>query len=237
MKNYVFKEKYNHLIQELINDIRKTSVYYTGPDCIILLEELCKKMDLKPGMKILDMGCGAGFTSIILAKEFGVTVFAADLWFNPTGNYERFVKVDVSDKVFPIKAEVRAMPFANNFFDAAISIDAYHYFGTDECFLSEHYAKLVKKSGQFGIVNPGLTREFKNGLPEKMMPHWEPDMYSWHSARWWEKLWQKTGLVDVTYASEIPDGKAIWCETADFDLHHADEENYLTLMMMSAVKK
>ncbi len=33
-------------------------------------------MNLKPGMRVLDMGCGAGFTSIILAKEYGVTVFA-----------------------------------------------------------------------------------------------------------------------------------------------------------------
>jgi len=36
-------------------------------------------MNLKPGMRVLDMGCGAGFTSIILAKECGVTVFANDL--------------------------------------------------------------------------------------------------------------------------------------------------------------
>ena len=31
-------------------------------------------------MKILDLGCGKGLTSIFLAKEFGVQVYATDLW-------------------------------------------------------------------------------------------------------------------------------------------------------------
>jgi len=234
MRTFQFVKKYGPLIQELIDDIPD---YIMGPNCIPLIEELSKKMTLKPGMRILDMGCGTGFTSIILAKEFGVTVFATDLWFDASANYERFVKAGVSDKVFPIHAEAHKLPYANGFFDAAISIDAYHYFGTDECYLFDHYARLVKQGGQFGLVNPGLTREFENGLPEAMKPLWETNMYAWHSAQWWRQLWQKSGLVDVTYAEEIPDGKEIWRATADGDLHDLDTENYLTLMLMTAIKK
>ena len=237
MREFLYERKHGALIQELIDDIRKHSNYFLGPNCIVLIEELCKKMTLTPGMRILDMGCGAGFTSIILAKEFGVTVFANDLWFSASANYERFMKAGVSDKVFPIRADARNLPYASEFFDAAISIDSYHYFGTDECYLCDHYAKLVKQGGQFGLVNPGLTREFENGLPEPLKPLWEPNMYAWHSAEWWRKLWQKSGLVDVTCAEEIPDGKAIWRTTADFELHDADTENYLTLMLVTANKK
>lgn len=237
MKKYLYEQKYGTLIQEMIDDIRKHSQYFVGPNCIVLIEELCKKLTLKPGMRILDMGCGAGFTSIILAKEFGVTVFAHDLWFSPDDNYRRFIKAGVDDRVFPIRTEAHNLPYAEGFFDATISIDAYHYFGTDECYLCSHYAKLVKQGGQFGIVNPGLTREFENGLPETLKPFWEPEMYAWHSAEWWQRLWQKSGLVDVTCAEEIPDGKEIWRSTADFDLHNADTEDCLTLMLMTAVKK
>ncbi len=129
------------------------------------------------------------------------------------------------------------MPYADGFFDSAISIDSYHYFGTDKCYLCDHYARLVKQGGQFGLVNPGLTREFEKGLPESMKPLWETNMYAWHSAGWWKDLWQKSGLVDVTYAEEILDGKSIWRATADDELHDADAENYLTLMLMTAVKK
>lgn len=237
MEKYLFEQKYGALIQELIEDIRKHSQYFVGPNCIVLIEELCKRLTLKPGMRVLDMGCGAGFTSIILAKEFGVTVFANDLWFSATSNYERFVKAGVSDKVFPIQAEAHNLPYADGFFDAAVSIDSYHYFGTDECYLYDHYARLVKTGGQFGLVNPGLTREFENGLPDDLKPLWEANMYAWHSSKWWSQMWQKSGLVEVTCAEDIPDGKNIWRATADFDLHDADTENYLTLMLMTATKK
>ena len=94
----------------------------------------------------------------------------------------------------------------------------------------------MKQGGQFGLVNPGLTREFEIGLPNKLSPLWEPNMYTWHSAEWWKQLWQKSGLVEVTYAEEIPNGKEIWSATADYELREADTEGYLTLMLMTASK-
>lgn len=208
-----------------------------GPNAMWLIEILCEKMDLKPGMRVLDMGCGMGLTSIFLAKEFGVTVFANDLWISPTDNYNRFVQMGVEDKVFPIRAEAHSLPYSDNYFDAAISIDAYHYFGTDEIYLPNYYSKVVKKGGQFGIVSPGLTREFSNGLPETMKEYWEPDMYCFHSAKWWQELWGKTGIVDITCAETIEDGKELWRTTADFNLHNADTDDYLTLIAMTAIKK
>lgn len=234
-----FQEKYGGLIKELIKDYEEQTnrTYIMGPDCVRLLELLCEKMRLEPGMRVLDMGCGAGFTSIILAKEFGVTVFANDLWFPASDNYNRFLKAGVSEQVFPIQAEAHRLPYASGFFDAAISIDAYHYFGTDECYFGSHYARLVKRGGLFGIVCPGLTREFTDALPTGLAPLWEPDMFAWHSAGWWQKMWQKTNLVDAICAEDIPDGKALWRATADSELHDADTEDYLTLMLMTAVKK
>jgi len=110
MRSFLYEQKYGVLINEMIEDIRKNRTYFIGPNCIVLIEELCKKMTLKPNMRILDMSCGAGFTSIILA-------------------------------------------------------------------------------------------------------------------------------VEVTYANEIPDGKAIWRNTADVELHDADIEQYLTLILMTAIKK
>ena len=51
-----------------------------------IAEELTMNLDLQPGMRVLDLGCGKGLTSIFLAKEFGVEVFATDLWISATEN-------------------------------------------------------------------------------------------------------------------------------------------------------
>jgi len=50
-----------------------------GPNPLWLAESLSSVMPLESGMRILDMGCGAALSSIFLAKEFGVEVWAADL--------------------------------------------------------------------------------------------------------------------------------------------------------------
>ena len=51
-----------------------------GPNALWLLESLTEVMSFEPGMKVLDLGCGKAMTSIFLAKEFGVDVWATDLW-------------------------------------------------------------------------------------------------------------------------------------------------------------
>ncbi|NLB79163.1 MAG: SAM-dependent methyltransferase, partial [Clostridiaceae bacterium] len=47
-----------------------------GPNPIWLTEYLVQPFDLKPGMRVLDLGCGKGITSVFLAREFGVQVYA-----------------------------------------------------------------------------------------------------------------------------------------------------------------
>lgn len=71
-----------------------------GCQCLWLVESLSQIMTLKPGMRILDMGCGNALTSIFLAKEFGVTVFANDLWVSPTDNWKRICNAGVENLVF-----------------------------------------------------------------------------------------------------------------------------------------
>ena len=45
-----------------------------GPNAIKIIEELLESLKLEEGMRVLDLGCGKGLTSIFLAKEYGVTV-------------------------------------------------------------------------------------------------------------------------------------------------------------------
>jgi cyclopropane fatty-acyl-phospholipid synthase-like methyltransferase len=198
MKKYPRTEKYDH---NWVCD------NWMGPHPLWLLEELCQHLTLKPGMKVLDMGCGKGITSVFLAKEFGVTVFANDWWISATENLKRFEEAGVAERVFPIHAEAHALPYAEGFFDAAISIDSYQYFGADEMYFPCTISKLVKAGGQFGIVVPGLTREFTKGYPDTLKEHWVGEMFSFHSKGWWRHLWEKTEIVEITACYDMEEPK------------------------------
>ena len=63
-------------------------------------------------------------SSIFLRREFGVQVWATDLWFDATNNLQRIRDADVHDGVFPIHADARSLPFDTEFFDAIVSIDS-----------------------------------------------------------------------------------------------------------------
>ncbi len=53
-----------------------------GANSLWLTEWLTVALDLRPGMRVLDLGCGWASSSIFLRREFGVQVWATDLWFS-----------------------------------------------------------------------------------------------------------------------------------------------------------
>ena len=72
-----------------------------------LTEWVCEIMPPAPGMRLLDLGCGRGLSSVSLVQEYDVQVWAVDLWIRPTENYGRFRQSGVQDRAFPICADAR----------------------------------------------------------------------------------------------------------------------------------
>ena len=75
-----------------------------GPNVLWLAEWLAERMDLSPGMRVLDLGCGRAISSIFLAREFDVTVYATDLWIAAADNWARVRAANLADRVVPIHA-------------------------------------------------------------------------------------------------------------------------------------
>jgi SAM-dependent methyltransferase len=181
-----------------------------GPSALWLLESIVEDLNLRPGMRVLDLGCGRALTSIFLAREFGVQVWATDLWIAASENRERIEQAGMLDQVFPIHAEAHALPYAEGFFDAVVSIDAWHYFGTDDLYLP-YLARFLRSGGQLGIVVPGLTAEIEGSdPPAHLAPYWEYDWWTFHSPAWWKRHVERTGFVTVQRADLIPDGWRHW---------------------------
>ena len=163
-----------------------------GPNSMMILEELLNEVPLKAGMRVLDLGCGNGLTSVFLANEYGVQVFALDLWISATDNYRRFLKNGVDDLIIPIHADAQDMPFAEEFFDAVVSVDAYHYVGNNDTFCPEKVRPLLKKDGIAAIAVPGMKYEVHENIPEEMKPYWEEEALAmWHSIEWWRPKFEK----------------------------------------------
>jgi len=123
-------------------------------------------------MRILDLGCGKAASSIFLAKEFDVTVWAADLWIKPDRKLAADRSAGLSDRVLPLRAEAHTLPFAEGYFDVIFSFDAYHYFGTDDLYVG-YISKFIRLGGRLCIAVPGLAQELPEGPPESLRPYWE----------------------------------------------------------------
>ena len=86
-----------------------------GPNAMRITEELAGQLPITPGMRILDLGCGKGISSILLAEKYGATVFAADLWISPTENAERFARAGLDTTIIPLWVDAtKDIPFAHD---------------------------------------------------------------------------------------------------------------------------
>jgi SAM-dependent methyltransferase len=182
-----------------------------GANSLWLTEWLSDALHLRPGMRVLDLGCGRAASSIFLRREFGVEVWATDLWFSASENIQRIRDAGVEGGVFPVHADARSLPFAAEFFDAIVSIDSFFYYGTDDLYLN-YLARFVKPGGVVGIAGAGLMQEIEGAVPEHLREWWTQDLWCLHSADWWRRHWERTGIIDIELADSMPDGWQRWLD-------------------------
>ncbi|MBR3503027.1 MAG: class I SAM-dependent methyltransferase [Clostridia bacterium] len=168
-----------------------TKDYLMGPNSFRLLDELLRR---SPGNarfdRTLDLGCGMALTSVFLANETDAGhVYAFDLWVSASDNYTRIQAHHLEDKVIPIHGDAMDMPFAHGYFDAVVSVDAYHYFGCREGVFREKILPFVKKGGSVMIAVPGLREEPKGELKE-LFTTWAEgdDAELFKTPEWWKNL-------------------------------------------------
>lgn len=195
--------------------IKKNSL---GENVLYNLESLCEVIEFKPGMRVLDLGCGKAAGAIFLSKEFGAEVWAIDQYIAPTENFQRIKEMNAEHCVYPLKINAKELPFPAGFFDIIISVDSYMYFGTDEKF-TPYISQFLKPGGTIGIVDICFSKEinYLSELPPFMREHYQDKWYFVHSLEWWEKLWKKTGHLKILNSEIVPYNEFIKKEyIADF---------------------
>lgn len=215
-----------------------------GPNAMRISEELASHLEINKNMRILDLGCGCGLSTLLLVKKYGASVFAADLWISPTDNYERFKSIGIDDKAVPISADAtKGLPFANGYFDLLFTVDAYHYFG-DTAEMLPSLIPFVKKGGYIAVAIPGLKYEFGENVPDEMKPFWTDDVArTIHSPDWWKDLWSKAKGIEIVNIGEMNCCKQAWDEwlastnpiaAEDVEMMEAENGKYFNLVQMIA---
>lgn len=217
-----------------------------GTNPLWLTEELLQHLPLQAEQRVLDLGCGKGMSSMFLAKERRVNVWATDLWTDPDETWRHARALGLDNFVCPIQAEAHTLPFAHGFFDAVVCVDAWHLFGLGQGFVG-NIAEYVTPGGYIAMIGPGLRSEFENGLPSHIVPFWQQEFWSLHSPEWWRDLWQSEPNLDVVHAELVPDGWKLWLEweeiardagysfvADDIELLRADAGQHLGLVCVVA---
>ena len=194
-----------------------------GPNPLKLCEELLSYGGIPAGSVVLDLGSGAGLTSALMAREFGLTVYAADLWSDPSDNMRFFEGLGLTNcQVIPLKADATALPFATEFFDAVVSVDSYNYFGRDPAYLGAHLLPLVKHGGELLFAIPGMVRDRHDDPPACLLASWTPEQLDYlHDIDWWRSNIGQTDGVDILGMREMACTREAWTDWVACDNEYA----------------
>ena len=121
------------------------------------LDLICRKLSLRPGERLLDVGCGYGALLIHAATCYGVSgvgVTLSQVQFDESS--KRVAEAGVADRVQILQADYRELPGSTPVFDKAASVGMFEHVGPAR--LGEYFAtmrRLLRPGGLFcnhGIV-------------------------------------------------------------------------------------
>ena len=183
-----------------------------GPNSVRILAELFDKFPLQllSDDIILDLGCGTGLTSLIIAKETRAKVFANDLWVSAEENRKRFVEWGVGEQITPICEDANNLRFEKEQFRALISIDSYHYFAGSKGFFQAKILPFMKDNGVVLIGVPGLKDEY-TGCSEELLSDWlGKDAYMFKSPKIWKELIGGNDRIELVRTWEMDCFSKAW---------------------------
>jgi arsenite methyltransferase len=122
-----------------------------------ITEKTIRMMELRPGERILDLGCGAGWATRILARLVGEA---------PEG-FGQVIGLDISDEMIRraragskefenamfICGSAEQVPWEENFFDKILSVESFYYYANQERALGELFRVLAPKGQLFILIN------------------------------------------------------------------------------------
>jgi len=123
-----------------------------------IAEQTIARMRLKPGDRVLDLGCGAGWATRLLAQAVdGGTGMAVGLDISDEMIARaRAASLNVENVLFSIGC-AEEIPWRDEYFESALSIESFYYYPDQQAVLRELHRVLVPGGLLFILIN--LYRE------------------------------------------------------------------------------
>ena len=205
-----------------------------GPNSVRILEELLNKypLVLSHEDKVLDLGCGKGLTSLVLAKETGGKVYANDLWIKAEDNAKRFADWGVSDQVIPVREDANHLSFDKEQFQALFSIDSYHYFAGERGFFEEKILPFLKDKGMVLIGIPGIKDQYTGRSEELLSPWLGDEAYMFKSPMQWKETIGDHHRIEMVETWEMDCFEAAWSEwfATNHKYANGDKQHYESII-------
>ena len=122
-----------------------------------ITEKTIRVMDLRPGERVLDLGCGSGWATRLLARMVAE---------GPEG-FGQVVGVDVSDEmirqargaskdfenILYVWGSAEKIPWEENFFDKVLSVESFYYYPNQDRALNELFRVMAPRGRMFILIN------------------------------------------------------------------------------------
>ena len=144
-------------------------------------KKLIKYYKLKPGSKILDVGCGKGFLLYeLLLLEPKLKVFGTDI----SGYAIKHAKKEIKNKI--IKHDIsKKLPFKSKYFDLVLSINTIHNL---EIFNLKNAIEEIQRVGKKKFM---VVESFRNEMELFNLQCWALTCQSFFSKKEWIWLFNK----------------------------------------------
>ena len=185
-----------------------------GPNPFALQEEMLQNHRIPAGSLVCDLGSGQGLTSVMLVKDYGFTVYAADLWSDPQENRQFFDEMGLTqEQIIPVKADADALPFAKNFFDAVVSTDSYNFWGRDPGYLDAKLLPYVRSGGYLYVCVPGMKKDLHENLPKELLLSWTPEQLAYlRDINYWRGIVHSSRDAEVISVYEMESNENVWAD-------------------------